>query len=430
MTESVKTILLLGSGGREHALAWKMAQSPAVTRIYALPGSDGIRSVEKVECISGDPADVEFVLKTAQALRPDLIVVGPEKPLAAGIVDALESEGMVVLGPRKAAARLENSKIFAKEFMTDFGIPTAAFKVADSYDEALRMCATWDIEGKGIVIKADGLAAGKGVVVTHDRAEALKTLHDFMMNPACSVKSSRILLEHKITGKEVSAFALCDGETFLPLGYACDYKRVGDNDQGPNTGGMGGYAPKNWPSDKARQFIQEKVFLPVIAGMQKRGTPFKGILFAGLMIDGDNVQVIEFNTRFGDPEAQILLPLIKEDIVPLFTKAAKGSLDGVDAPSSGAQHALHVVMVSEGYPETLGTGMRLGEKIDIPEALNDTLLFISGAKKKNNQWVNDGGRVIGVTALGKTIEEARERAYKTIEKIRFGGAHWRKDIGR
>ncbi len=429
MTEAVKTILLLGSGGREHALAWKMAQSPAVTTIWALPGSDGIATVEKTKCIGGDAANVAAVVKTAQELKPDLIFIGPETPLAAGVVDALESAGMTVLGPRQAAAQLESSKIFSKEFMTEFGIPTAPFKVADTYDEAVAICKTWDIEAKGIVIKADGLAAGKGVVVTHDRAEALKTLHDFMINPACSVKTGRILLEEKITGKEVSAFALCDGTTFLPLGYACDYKRVNDNDKGPNTGGMGGYAPKGWPSDKARQFIQEHVFRPVMKGMQERGTPFKGILYAGLMVDGDDVKVIEFNTRFGDPETQILLPLIAEDVVPLFAQAAKGTLQATP-PSLRNEHALHVVITSEGYPETLGTGMRLGEKIDVPAAAANTLLFISGAKKQNNQWVNNGGRVMGVTALGTTMEEARTRAYATVEKIHFQGAHWRKDIGK
>jgi len=429
VTETVKTILLLGSGGREHALAWKMAQSPAVTKIWALPGSDGIATVEKTECIAGNAADPAFVVKTAQQLKPDLIFIGPETPLEAGVVDVLEAAGFSVMGPRKAAAQLESSKIFSKEFMTEFGIPTAPFKVADSYEEAVVLCQKWDIEGKGIVIKADGLSAGKGVVVTHDRAEALKTLHDFMANPACSVKTDRILLEEKITGKEVSAFALCDGKTFLPLGYACDYKRVNDNDQGPNTGGMGGYAPKGWPSDKARQFIQEHVFRPVMEGMQELNTPFKGILFAGLMIDGDNVKVIEFNTRFGDPETQILLPLIAEDIVPLFAQAAAGML-GTTSPALKKDHALHVVLTSEGYPETLGTGMRLGEKMDIPATSDNALLFISGAKKKSDQWVNSGGRVIGVTALGATMDEARTRAYATVEKIHFQGAHWRKDIGK
>jgi phosphoribosylamine--glycine ligase len=429
VTDTVKTILLLGSGGREHALAWKMAQSPFVTKIWVMPGSDGIATVEKVTCLTGNPADPDFIVKAARQLNPDLIFVGPEGPLAAGVVDALEAASFPVVGPSKAATQLESSKIFSKKFMTEFGIPTAAYKVADSYIAAEWLCGKWNIENKGIVIKADGLAAGKGVVVTHNRAEAFKTLHDFMMNPACSVKTKRILLEEKMTGKEVSAFALCDGKTFQTLGYACDYKRVNDNDKGPNTGGMGGYAPKGWPSDKARQFIEEHVFRPVVEGMQKRGTPFKGILFAGLMIEDDNVQVIEFNTRFGDPETQILLPLIAEDVVPLFAQAAKGALKPTP-PSLRKENAVHVVLTSQGYPETLGTGMRLGEKMEIPAAPDNTLLFISGAKKLDSQWVNSGGRVIGVTALGTTMEEARTRAYATVEKIHFQGAHWRKDIGK
>jgi phosphoribosylamine--glycine ligase len=424
-------ILLLGSGGREHALAWKMAQSPLVREIVALPGSDGMAALTKVRCIPGNPADIATVLAAARENNPALVVVGPEKPLEAGVVDALEKAGFFVPAPSQAAARLETSKIFSKKFMVEQGIPTALFSICYSYDEAASALAAWDIEKAGIVLKADGLAAGKGVVVTHDRHEALKTAHDFMLNPACSVKSSRLLLEEKMTGKEVSAFALCDGDTFIPLGYACDYKRVGDGDEGPNTGGMGGYAPEGWPSEAARKFINEKIFKRVVEGMKKNGMPFKGFLFAGLMIDGDDVKVIEFNTRFGDPEAQILLPLIADDLVPLLEAAAKGRLETIKTVAFKALSSIHVVMVSEGYPETFGTGMRLGEEITLPQDLGaDALVFIAGAKRQNGAWVNDGGRVLGVTALGPTIESARARAYDVIGSTHFDGAHWRKDIGR
>ncbi|TAL28311.1 MAG: phosphoribosylamine--glycine ligase [Alphaproteobacteria bacterium] len=435
MTGKTTSVLLLGGGGREHALAWKMAQSPDVARIFALPGNDGMAALAKVTLVPGDPADAAFMLAKAQELKPDLVMVGPEKPLAAGVVDVLEKAGFVVLGPVKAAAQLESSKIFAKEFMSEFGVPTAPYRVCNSYDEALDILKLWPVESKGVVIKADGLAAGKGVVVTHDRAEAEKTLHDFMINPECQVKSERILLEEKLTGREVSAFALCDGNTFLPLGFVCDYKRVRDNDQGPNTGGMGGYAPQGWPSAKARRFVAEKIFAPVIKGMQDRGTPYRGILFAGLMVEGDDVKVIEFNTRFGDPETQILMPLIDSDIVPLFAQAAAGEL-GQGKIALKEQAAVHVVMASEGYPETFGTGMTLGQKIDLPENMlnhnvNDNgLLFVMGAKKKDGRWTNEGGRVLGVTALAGTMEEARDIAYRTISAIRFKGAHWRKDIGK
>lgn len=416
-------ILLLGSGGREHALAWKMSRSSLVDKIFVLPGSDGIATLEKTECVSGDP------LAAAQQLKPALIVVGPEKPMADGVVDKLEAAGFAVLGPSQAAAQLESSKIFSKEFMVTNGIPTAKAVACNCLESAAIMLADWDV-AKGIVIKADGLAAGKGVVVTRDRDEAEKTIKDFMGDGACTVKSDRVLFEEMLTGKEVSAFALCDGKNFIPLGYACDYKRVNDGNDGPNTGGMGGYAPRDWPSGKASAFVNEKIFAPVLAGMAKRGIPFKGILFAGLMVSGDDVKVIEFNVRFGDPEAQILMPLFDGDIVPLFLAAAQGNLSGVTAPKQAEKTAVHVVMVSQGYPDIAGQGMKLGQRIDMPAGINDNAyLFIAGARKKDGVWTNEGGRVLGVTALGATLDEARKTAYSEIEKIKFNGAHWRRDIG-
>ncbi len=436
MNDKPLNILLLGGGGREHALAWKMTQSSQAGKIYAMPGNDGMAALDKVSCIAGDIGNAAFILETAQKLNIDLVVVGPEKPLEAGAADMLAQAGVPVMGPSKAAAQLESSKIFAKNFMRSVNIPTANFTVCDSHEDAIAALGGWDIEGKGIVIKADGLSAGKGVVVTHDRKEAVQTLFDFMVNPACTVKSARILLEEKITGKEVSAFALCDGKNFTTLGFVCDYKRVRDGDQGPNTGGMGGYAPKGWPSYAARKFVETNIFQPVLDGMAKNGTPFRGILFAGLMVDGEAVQVIEFNTRFGDPETQILMPLIDGDIVPLFLKAARGSLTPADNVRFRDVAAVHVVMVSEGYPETFGTGMTLGQKIDLEESMlrhgrNDNdLLFVMGAKKQAAGWTNEGGRVLGITALGKSMDEARKRAYAAISAIRFNGAHWRKDIGK
>lgn len=433
MTSSAKTVLLLGGGGREHALAWKLAQSPLVEKIYAMPGNDGMAALAKVSCVAGKPDDVAAVLGFARDKAVTLVVIGPEKPLEAGVSDALVKSGIAVMGPSQAGAKLENSKIFAKEFMTAQGIRTAQSRVCDSFDDASAALKAWPVEDKGIVIKADGLAAGKGVVVTHDRAEAEKTLYDFMLNPACTVKTSRALFEEKLVGKEVSAFALCDGETFVELGYVCDYKRVRDHDQGPNTGGMGGYAPQGWPSPAARSFVTENVFRRVVDGMKKRGTPFRGILFAGLMVDGDTVNVIEFNTRFGDPETQILMPLLENDIAPLFVKAATGTL-GAEKTTLRKDAAVHIVMASEGYPETFAGGMRLGQKIDLPENLlqsnDNSLLFVMGARKKDGAWTNEGGRVLGVTALGKSMEEARESAYRTIKGISFNGAHWRNDIGK
>lgn len=433
MSHSAKTVLLLGGGGREHALAWKLAQSPAVDTIHAMPGNDGMATLAKVKCHAGNPADVATVLAAVKNFDITLVVIGPEKPLEAGVADALNATGIPVMGPTKDGAKLESSKIFAKEFMSECGVPTAPFKVCGDHASAVAALKDWDVEGAGVVIKADGLSAGKGVVVTHDRAEAVQTLHDFMLDPACTVKSDRILLEQKLAGKEVSAFALCDGNAFTTLGFVCDYKRVRDNDQGPNTGGMGGYAPKGWPSDAARAFVNDGIFRRVIDGMNKRGTPFRGILFAGLMIDGEQVNVIEFNTRFGDPETQILMPLIENDIAPLFLKAAQGQL-GDNKVTLRASAAVHVVMASEGYPETFAGTMKLGQKIELPEKLldgsNDNLLFVMGAKKKDGGWTNEGGRVLGVTALGANIDDARASAYRAIDTIKFNGAHWRKDIGK
>lgn len=421
MMQKGMTVLLLGSGGREHALAWKMAQSALVQKLHVLPGNEGMANAEKIECVVGDVYDV------ARQLKPDLIVIGSEKPMAEGVVDRLEADGFTVLGPSRAAAQLETSKIFSKAFMLDEKIPTARAVTCNSYAEAMAALKGWDIEKKGVVIKADGLAAGKGVVVTHDRVEAEEKLHAFMKDATFAVKADRILLEDVLKGREVSAFALCDGEDFTPLGYICDYKRVYDGNRGGNTGGMGGFSPNGWPSDIARNFVNDRIFSAVLRGMKKRGMPFKGILFAGLMVEGDEVSVIEFNVRFGDPETQVLLPLLQSDIVPLFLAAAKGDLSACAPPVMADMVALHVVMTSEGYPDAR---MRLGEKIEFVPVTNDnTRIFFSGVKEIGGTLVNAAGRVLGVTAVSKTLEEARRAAYERIEKIKFDGAHWRRDIG-
>ena len=422
-----KTVMLIGSGGREHAIAWKLSQSPLLEKTIVLPGSDGIAALPKTSC----KTETDF-LKAAQEIKPDLVIIGPEQPLAEGLTDLLEENGFTVFGPTQAAAQLESSKIFSKDFMRDEEIPTARFAACNDFDTAQDIIQNWDAS-KGFVVKADTLAAGKGVVVTDSRDEALKTAKDFMVNPACTVKTERLLLEEKLTGKEVSAFAVCDGTDFLTLGYACDYKRAFAGDKGPNTGGMGGFSPQGWPSDKTRKFIEEHIFKKTLDGMAARGTPFKGILFAGLMVDGDNVNVIEYNVRLGDPETQILLPLIEDDILEIFLAAAKGDLASLGKKSlslSGAT-AVHIVMASEGYPSTDGSAMTLQQTINgIDQAENDNnaLIFLAGAKKHGTDWVNTGGRVLGVTAIGKDAEEARKKAYAALAQISFCGAHFRDDI--
>jgi phosphoribosylamine--glycine ligase len=429
-------ILLIGSGGREHAMAWKMAQSPLVEKIYALPGNDAMIFMEKLSLVKGDISDLSFILKTAKGLKTDLVVVGPEKPLAEGVVDVLEKAGIAVFGPSKEAAKLESSKVFSKKFMKQYGIPTARAEIYDNYLQAREALLKWDFT-KGVVIKADELAGGKGVVVTKDREHALKTLYDFMENPKCSVHAESVLLEEVLTGKEVSSFAICDGENFVTLGHACDYKRVADGDLGPNTGGMGGYSLQTWPGQGPKEFIEEKIFKVVLAGMKDRGTPFKGILFAGLMIEDDKAKVIEFNVRLGDPEAQILLPMIEQDLVPLFQSAAKGDLSQEVKVICENKSSLHVVMASKGYPSIDGSEMSLGNQIQFPSGLlpgknslkKNQYLFFSGAKCIEGQFINSGGRVLGLTVVEDELSKAKTQAYETLGQISFQGAHWRRDIG-
>jgi phosphoribosylamine--glycine ligase len=433
-------VLILGSGGREHAMAWKVAQSKLANAIYCLPGNDGMTFIEKVSKIPGSVSDIPLIVSKAKELSIDLVIVGPEDPLSLGVTDALEKEGIKVFGPSKEAAKLEASKVFSKNFMLENDIPTAKSFSCDSYESAMKVLDSWDFNS-GVVIKADELAAGKGVVVTSSEAEARKTLFDFMKNPDCTVKASKVLIEEKLSGKEVSAFAICDGENFISLGYACDYKRVGDKDQGPNTGGMGGYSPKNWPEDATKKFIEERVFKRVLQGMSRRGFPYKGFLFAGLMIDGPSVKVIEFNVRMGDPETQILLPLVEGDLVPTLFAAAKGEITklGNSAISLRSETSVHIVMTSKGYPSIDGTQMLLNQPISYPVGLipgeegidfSDKFLFLAGAKKNKDQvLVNSGGRVLGVTAIGSDLKEARESAYAILSQISFDGAHFRRDIG-
>jgi phosphoribosylamine--glycine ligase len=435
-------VLLLGSGGREHALAWKLSKSSEISKIYVFPGNDGMRNNEKVELLKKTEGELlDFISQKAKELNVSLVIVGPENLLEMGVVDRLEKEGIPVLGPSQEAAKLESSKIFSKEFMRKNNIPTAKSEGYHSYEDAIEGLKKWDIN-LGVAIKADELAAGKGVVVTSDIDKAHETLFDFMKNPDCSVKTKSILIEQKLFGKEVSAFALCDGKEFVVLGYACDYKRVGDGDTGANTGGMGGYSPKSWPSDKCKKTIENAIFSPVLKGMAEKGTPFKGILFAGLMIKEDEPSVIEFNVRFGDPEAQILMPLIEWDVLPVFMAAAKGELSSISETdiTMNPQTAVHVVLASQGYPSLDSKGMFLGQPIKLPlsntqvelkeDKLEKCFLFLAGVKNnKEGELVNSGGRVLGLTALGDDLSFAREKAYEALKKISFDGAHWRSDIG-
>jgi len=420
-------IVVIGSGGREHALSKRLVSESNVTTVHVLPGNPGMLE-DGIVIQSCNIKDKNDVLDKLKNINPDLVVFGPEQPLVDGMGEFLEEKGFAVLGASSKAAQLEGSKIFSKDFMYRNDIATAAFETFNSHELAHAGLETWDVEKEGIVIKADELAAGKGVVVTWDRQEAISTLHDFFINPDCPVNTKRVLFEKVLKGKELSAFALMDGNTFITLGYACDYKRLLDGDKGPNTGGMGCFTPKSWPSENLKQQINERVFRPVVEGMKKEGTPFKGILFAGLMIDKNDVNVIEFNIRFGDPEAQTLLPVLKGDLSNAFMLAAKGQLEGYENQIQISEQAsVHIVAASGGYPAMDGRPMELMNPITY-EKNSDSTIYFAGVKEVEGQIVNSGGRVLGVTCTGQTTEEARTAAYSQMEKINFNGMIYRKDI--
>ena len=422
-------ILVLGSGGREHALAWRLSRDQGVERVTVAPGNSGLES--EIHTVSYDGE--EGLLKVCKEMRPDLVVVGPEGPLVQGIVDRLKGENVLAFGPSAKASQLEGSKIFSKRFMEKYSIPTAPYRIYSSYTEAVEGLRDWDLSA-GVAIKTDTLAGGKGVVVSHSFDEARDALYNFMENPRCTVKSDRVLIEKKLSGKELSWFALCDGERALSLGGVCDYKRVGEGDTGSNTGGMGCYTPRAWPTEEMKERIQREVVEPTIQAMAQEGTPYRGTLFAGLMIDGDKLNVLEFNIRFGDPETQTLLPLVEGNLARTLFDCARGELpkEGPCPISLSKQSSVHVVMASGGYPTIDEGKLDIGHPIvwEREGAHTDTKIFFAGVKKMDRDLVNSGGRVLGVTGWGANVEDARDKAYFTVENISFRGGHWRGDIAR
>ena len=425
-------VLILGSGGREHALAWKLSRSSDVENIIVLPGNPGMELTPKVETLSGSWKERDAFLSQVDKVSPDYVVIGPEDPLANGVADWLRAEGIPVVGPSAKAAMLESSKAYAKDFMNKYDIPTADYKVVSELSEGLEFLETLDME-KGIVVKADALAGGKGVVVTHNLSKAKNTIYDFLENRNCSVNTKEIVFEEMLHGKELSAFALCDGDNFVTLGYACDYKRVFDNDLGPNTGGMGGYLPQGWPSENVKKKI-ESVFKKTLDGMNKEGNPFKGFLFVGLMIEGEDINVIEYNVRMGDPEAQILMPTLDDNFNKFLYDSARGKLNKSVDISPKSKSCVHIVLTSEGYPSIDGTPMNVNNPISYPAEYNDPAdgnihLFFAGVDKgKENSLVNTGGRVLGVSVVCDTTKEAKALAYEQIKNFNFKGMHYRNDI--
>ena len=415
-------VLLIGSGGREHALAWKLVQSPKVEKLWVAPGNPGIALLDKCECITLDVENLNLVADFAEENKIDLTVVGPEAPLVAGLADVFEARGLAVFGPSKAAAQLEGSKAFSKNIMAKYNVPTAFFKICDNLEDAK---AYVEEKGAPIVVKADGLAAGKGVVVAFTKEEALAALDDMMGDFKFGSAGARVVLEEFMDGEEASLLAFTDGKIIVPMIASQDHKRVFDGDQGPNTGGMGTYAPAPVLTPALREKATEEILKPMVAAMQAEGTPYKGCLYAGLMVKGDSVKVVEFNCRFGDPETQVVLPLLDSDLAEIMLACATGKLDQVEINWSN-QAAVCVVIASGGYPESYEKGKEISGLVQAAEA--GSVVFHAGTKSSEGKIVTAGGRVLGVTAVAENIKAARDKAYQGVEKISFEKAFYRKDI--
>lgn len=414
-------VLLIGSGGREHALAWKIAQSPMLEKLWCAPGNPGI--ADHGECIGLDVGDHAAVARFCTSNGIDLVVVGPEAPLVAGLADDLRAEGIAVFGASKEAAQLEGSKAYTKELCARMNIPTARW---GRFDNAAGAKAYVEAQGAPIVVKADGLAAGKGVTVAETVDEACAAI-DECFDGAFGAAGAEVVIEECMFGEEASFFCLCDGTTALPLTTAQDHKRVGDGDTGPNTGGMGAYSPAPVMTPALVERTMAEIIRPTVEGMAAAGAPFTGVLYAGLMITGEGPKLIEYNVRFGDPECQVLVMRMKDDMLPVLLATANGSLAGMTVGWHD-DVALTVVMAAAGYPGTPKKGGII-RGLEAAGAGKDVVIFHAGTARGNGDIVANGGRVLDVTALGQTVSEARDRAYAAIEKIDWADGFCRTDIG-
>jgi phosphoribosylamine--glycine ligase len=415
-------VLVVGSGGREHALIWKLAQSPEVTALYAAPGNAGMAAQARL--IDIPVTDISALADLAQRERIGLTVVGPELPLTLGIVDEFQERGLVIFGATQRAAQIEGSKVFAKDLMKKYGIPTASFATFTAAKDALQYL---ERVGTPIVVKADGLAAGKGVIVCQTESEARSAISSIMEERIFGEAGSQLILEECLFGEEVSYLALTDGEAILPLASSQDHKRVFDGDQGPNTGGMGAYSPAPIVTPEMEAKILDQVIRPTISAMADEGRAYKGVLYAGLMIQDGQPRVLEFNARFGDPETQPLLMRMESDLLPLLSATIEGTL-AKRSIRWREEAAVCVVMASGGYPDSYGKGKPIAG-LDRVGRMKDVMAFHAGTALKEGKIVTSGGRVLGVTALGKGIKEAIDRAYQAVDQIHWEGAHYRKDIG-
>jgi phosphoribosylamine--glycine ligase len=417
-------VLVVGSGGREHALVWKLASERGVSDIVCAPGNAGISRLAR--CVPVDPADPHALVAIAQREELDFTIVGPELPLSRGVADVFADEGLLLFGPTQRAARLESSKVFAKEFMERNGVPTARYRACDSAAEAVAILRSGEFSFP-VVLKADGLAAGKGVVISPDLEDAESQVHAMMVDKRFGQAGARMVIEELLVGREASFFALCDGTRAISLGSAEDHKRALDGDAGPNTGGMGAYAPSSLFDAATEAAVMRDIVHPVLDGMRNEGSEFRGFLFVGLMLTAKGPKVIEFNVRLGDPEAQVVLPNIADDLSLLLMSAAAGDLGSARVTTTG-NCRVGVVLASGGYPDAYDTGKVICGLEDA-EALPDVNVFHSGTAKRGTDIVSSGGRVLTVVASAADYRSAISRAYEAVGKISFEHMHYRRDIG-
>jgi len=417
-------VLVVGSGGREHTLVWKIKQSPLVSEIYCAPGNGGIAA--DADCVDIGASDIVELADFAEGLKIGLTVVGPELPLTLGIVDEFQRRGLPIFGSNRMASRFEGSKVFSKEFMARHGIPTAPFKVCSSAEEAMGVVDSGEF-GFPVVIKADGLAAGKGVIIAKDRDAAAGAVQQIMGDRIFGNAGDTVVVEQCLVGEELSFMVISDGKKVLPLVTSQDHKAAFDGDTGPNTGGMGAYSPAVVTADHPEETIMEQVIVPAFKGMAEDGIEFRGVLYAGLMMTDHGPSVLEFNVRFGDPETQVILPRLDEDLVPLLLGSANGDLHR-DQVLWREEPAVCVVLASGGYPGSYEKGMAIGG-LDTASTSADEVVFHAGTKLDGGQVLVNGGRVLGATALASTLQETIERTYRLADRVGFDGLHRRSDIG-
>ena len=417
-------VLVVGGGGREHAIVWKLSKSERVSHIFCAPGNGGIS--ELATCIPISSEDTEGIVAFSKKEKIDLAIIGPENPLALGIVDKLLENGILAFGPKKEASFIEASKSFAKQLMKKYGIPTAKYQVFEDYESAVGYVNRID---PPFVVKADGLCGGKGAYVIRERKEACTVLENLFLNKIHGKAGEKVVIEEFLSGQEVSYLAFSDGKTILPLVPSQDHKRLFDNDKGPNTGGMGAYTPIPFVDRKLEEFIEKEVMMKAIDGLKREGIEYKGVLYAGLMVVSHIPYVLEFNCRFGDPETQAILFQMESDLLPIVISCVNGNLSEIKEIKWNKGYAICVVIASRGYPEKPEKG-KLIEGLDAIRELNDVMVFHAGTKKVDNKYYTSGGRVLNVVARGESLREAIERAYDTISFIRFEGMHYRTDIGQ